>query len=77
VLHALSSFQRTKDISFFKLFSPVQPQSILLDTIVALFGGTLQTYDDYAFPVNPFSRFGENCSDDFPGSAMLLTENIA
>ena len=77
MLHALSSFQRTKDTSSLKLFPPARPRSILLDTIVALFGGTFQTYDDFAFPVNQFFAFLRKFPADFPGSAMLLTENIA
>jgi hypothetical protein len=68
VLHALSSFQRTKDLVF---LSPADAPSILLDIAPALFGGTFQTYDDVAFPVNQYFAFRRKSFGDLPGSTML------
>jgi hypothetical protein len=60
VLHALSSFQRTKDHRlFFQPFSPADAPSNRLDFAPALFGGTFQTYDDLPYLVNLFFAYGE------------------
>ncbi|MGH9220393.1 MAG: hypothetical protein ACRD1W_13895, partial [Vicinamibacterales bacterium] len=74
----LSSFQRTKDFRAFRPEnSPTDAPSKLLDFAPALFGGTFQTYDDVAFPVNQYFAFRRKSFGDLPGSTMLLTENIA
>ena len=82
-VHALSSFQRTKDFGVFTaVFPPRIAPSILLDFAPALFGGTFQTYDDFPSLVNPFLACSENlgavfrlhrrCGQEIePGSAMF------
>ena len=64
-VHALSSFQRTKDFDCIPHGRAIHV-SKNLDFAPALFGGTFQTYDDYHFPVNPFLR----CIQDFFGHAL-------
>jgi hypothetical protein len=74
-LHALSSFQRTKDIRDFQPeFPPQDALSNILDIAPALFGGTFQSYDDYPSLVNPFFATGENFGPDFLGRHNALDQ---
>ena len=63
-MHALSSFQRTKDYAF---RPPTDASSNLLDFAPALFRGTLRIYDDLPIRVNPFFRY---CEKTFGGDLL-------
>jgi hypothetical protein len=74
VLHALSSFQRTKDCPASRPFSPAAAPSNLLDFAPALFGGTFQAYVDFPDPVNPFFACCEKSLGDFLGQRDALDQ---